>query len=46
MKLAVKTTYYTREYDSNNNPTNIQRMPADEHLALHRKHATLTCDQD
>lgn len=26
----------------NNNPTNIQRMPAEEHLALHRKHAAQT----
>ena len=26
----------------NNNPTNIQRLPADEHLALHRAHASRT----
>ncbi len=26
----------------NNNPTNIQRLPAEAHLDLHRKHATLT----
>ncbi|MBL7989159.1 MAG: DNA topoisomerase (ATP-hydrolyzing) subunit B [Chlorobi bacterium] len=26
----------------NNNPTNIVRMKADEHLALHRRHAALT----
>jgi len=29
----------------NNNPTNIQRMPADEHLALHREHANQTLHQ-
>ena len=26
----------------NNDPTNIQRLPADEHLALHRRHADKT----
>ena len=26
----------------NNNPTNIHRLPADTHLALHRKHVTRT----
>jgi DNA gyrase subunit B len=26
----------------NNNPTNIVRMPADEHLAVHREHISLT----
>ncbi|MFQ5436016.1 MAG: toprim domain-containing protein, partial [Anaerolineae bacterium] len=26
----------------NNNPTNIQRLPAEDHLALHRRHVTQT----
>jgi DNA gyrase subunit B len=26
----------------NNNPTNIQRMPSEEHLALHRRHVSRT----
>ncbi len=26
----------------NNNPTNIQRLPAEEHLALHRRHVSRT----
>src|SRR6185437_12448271 len=32
-----------RDFDKhNNNPTNIERLPAEVHLALHREHAART----